>query len=213
MNGTYKFLQKLITRNFEDKTSAEICGQYQKTRDNEILAYEFCKNFSLWKRLIQKYGFFIEKEELPSLVLETLDKALSIFDTTGKTSLTTYIITCVKNKLIKANIHYELKNQIERECVSYNADTNADGEDSYLDLLEDITNEEEFDKLISEMDIDKNFDLNEFEKELCNLVVSGEAVFNLELAEAINKNRLTIYKKLKTLREKLSLESEYLRGM
>lgn len=211
MNETYKFLQKTITRDWTQKTNEELCELYQATKDNELLSTMFCRNFAVWKALTKKYGFFINSEEYPSIILEELDKVMMKFSGAKNYKFMTFATTCLRNKLMSLNIHYEVKNGVERSTISYDAETLADEENCYLDGLEDGECFETFSSACIEMDMKHNFNLNDKERRICELILSGEALHKLDLAEGLKRDRLTIYKYMKQLKEKLIAKEEYLR--
>lgn len=211
MNETYKFLQKTITRNWTTKTNEELCKIYQETKDNEILAYMFCKNFSLWKKLINKYGFFVNSDEISSYILEYIDIMLKSYNFEINNNFIKYAIIGIRNKLISLNRHFECKRRLERETISYNniVENDESDENEYFNSL---VYKDNLDDADTELDIDKNMQLNEKEKVLCKLVLSGEAVNKLEIAVGLKKNRLTVYNYIKSLQQKLLVNDEYLRG-
>lgn len=213
MNETYKFLQKTITRNWDNKTDEELCELYQKTNDNELISTIFCRNFSMWKRLLKKYGFFIETEEYPSIILETLDKAMKSYDAERKIAFTTLATTFVRNKLINMNRYYGIKKEVDRSAVSYDAILDTDDSTSYLDGLEDSTGADAISDICVELDMKYNMGLNRKELEVCNLILKNNSITKLEIAEELNKNRLTIYNYAKSIKEKFEADEEYLRGM
>lgn len=213
MNETYKFLQKTITRDWTQKTNEELCELYQSTKDNELLSTVFCRNYAVWKGLLKKYGFFISAEEHPSIILEELDKLMSKFTKDKNYKFMTFATTCIRNKLMSLNIHYEVKNGVERSTISYDMSTEIDEENCYLDGLEDTDCFATIESACIELDMKHNFNLNEKERKICDLVLSGEAVHKLDLAEGLSRDRLTIYKYMKQLKEKLEAKEEYFRGI
>lgn len=214
MNETYKFLKRTITRNWEDKTDEEIVKMYQENNLNELLSYEFCKYFKLIQKLIRKYGIFIEQEELSSLTLELLNKAMTKYKTDGKIKFCTFMYTVMKNGIIKESVHYEVKGCIIRNTCSYDnvaVDEENDNDKAYIEVLEDKKSNI-YNTLLVEADANMNFDLNEKEKEVCRLILEGKGEDKLDIADGMKKDRITIYKYLKIIKEKLRTNELYLRS-
>lgn len=220
MNETYKFLQKTITQNWKNKTDEEICKLYQETGMNELISYMFCNNFSFLKSLLNKYGFFINEDEKASYILEFLEKSMSTYSNEKNTKFLTHAYIIIRNNLIVKNKHYGCKKIIERNTISYdnivdkensNMGMSSNEENIFLNVFED-KNSRFVDGLIVEEDFNNNFNLNEKEKNICNLILKGVAVNKLEISEGLNKNRLSVYNYIKKLKNKIIASDEYLRS-
>lgn len=209
MKETYKFLSKLITKNWKDKSNEDICRIYQETKQDELLAYEFCKNYNILNFLLHKYGFFIEEDLRSSYVLEYLNIAMTTFDCGGKTRFLTYLTTVMRNRLITTNRKSAKNKALLDNTVSYDDLISEDNENSF-DTLFDSGFEKEYEKAIMKMDVFNNSNLNQKEMDICNLIVDGRIVHKSEAKDTFNFNNINgVYSKIK---RKLSNKEEYLRS-
>ena len=198
MNETFKFLTKTITRNWGTRTNEELCEIYKKTNDDEIISYMFCNNIQLWKRIANKYGFFIEKDSIPSYILEYISKALRTYGNDRPASLLTYMTLCVRNALISLNLQAECKNI---DYISY--DNEVDEEKTFLVSIENKDAKDEFyDKELEETIINNDI-LTDAEKRVCILIIRNEALTRTEIAQEMGVIRQTVYSYIKSLRSKI----------
>lgn len=198
MNETFKFLTKTITRNWKTMTNEELCETYKRTNDDEIISYMFCNNIQLWKSIANKYGFFIEKDSIPSYILEYISKALRTYGSDKPASLLTYMTRCVKNALISLNLQAECKSI---DCISY--DNILDEEKTFLSGIEDKDAKDEFyDKELEEIIINNDI-LTDAEKRVCLLIIRNEAITRTEIAQELGVIRQTVYNYIKSLRSKI----------
>lgn len=211
MNETYKFLKKTITKNFNDTSDEDICELYQHGGDNELISSIFCRHFMLWKSLLKKYGFFVDSDEYPSIILENLDKAMKSFARDKNTTFKTLATTIIRNNLINLNRYYGLKKEVERTSVSYDVQVDENDDNSFLDGIEDCKYGIDINAICTELDVKHSLNLNNKEINVCSTILNGEAENKLEIAHAINKSRFTVYEYIRNIKDKL--DEEYFRGL
>lgn len=201
MINTYNFLKNTITKGekFKQMDDISLCKLYQDTKNEEIITYEFCKHLKLWLRISQRFKNLPSSEDIPSLVLIAIERALRTFDLEKNIKFITYVGTVVFREL-ENKIYFSAKRNIN--CISLEDTVGGETEDiTYQDIIKDerdIFNEFEIRDYLEKAPLKKE------ELELCKILMeSNSKISNKELAETLNKHRHTIRNIKISLKSKL----------
>lgn len=208
MVQTYNFLKTTLTKKekFKLMTDEELVKVYQQTQDGEILTYEFCKHIKLWMKISSKFMGLSYTEDIPSLILIALTRALTSFDFEKNIIFKTYAGTC---------IYRELENKLypreRRKINTVSTDTKLSVGTENLTYADIISDEKDYFNLVDMKDFIEKSALTNNEIKVCKLLMSSnKGLKNKEIACELNVHRHTVAKIKDSLKNKLqNLKENY----
>lgn len=185
MNGTLEMLKSLIPQNKNKMSLEEIAQSYQQQEDSALLALAFDRVFLLIISKSSKY-YKINSEDVASLSLEQLHRAMKDYDPDYGTKFTTLFVMYLENELRRMTEFLALNPR------KLNSET--ENVDDHLDLSYTVLDFSESELLAG---------LGENERLLCQALIGGARM--ADLPEMFGYSSSLAYK----LRGKLKNNDEF----
>lgn len=201
-NQTYKMMSKVaeqIEEDNEDKL-VEMYKEGEEGKKSQVLAKLFVLNYGLINKNSNKY-MSIEQDIAESIALESLEKAIKDYSSSGKSKLSSYFILIYKRDLVNEYKKVKAdKRQLNEDSASVDVLTN--GENGNFG----VTYENNHMFYEDEVDIDfyeLDFLTDNEKKILSEYKKCGFKANQKDIAERLNVNKSSISRAINRLSDKL----------
>lgn len=205
MIKTYNLLKKSISNNFisvnGNKSNDELAVIYQKTKDEQIPAYIYCRNFNYWVK-VSKMINFIEYDDIASIILEKIVLGLKTFNPDFHASLLTYIYVNIYNEFGRLKTNRKYKGRIIDSSL-LNLDMELCDEGTLADVLP--ADDTDLQTTMLKITIDTDRMLTPKEKQLCHLIIDNPSISVNELGAEMKVTTMYIWILKKNLAKKLKI--------
>lgn len=124
-NQTYKMMLK-VAEQIEEDNEDKLVEMYEKGRESEVLAKLFVLNYGLITKNSNKY-MSIEQDIAESIALESLEKAIKDYSSSGRSKLSSYFILIYKRDLVNEYKKVKAdKRQLNEDSASVDVLTNGE---------------------------------------------------------------------------------------
>lgn len=201
MNETLEFLKKSIRDSkLKEKSTEELVKIYQETKDDQVIAIIYCRDYKSIKFLESK-KLLIDEDQRTSIILETIERCLLRHNSNSEASFLTYLNNAIDYNLWTYIDCYLKHKGRDKYTVSFDelsdlgisiTTTKTTQED--LQEFENI----DFEALLNNLNLTKN------ELTYCKLVAFTPNITVNEIAKALNIQRVSVWYLKNRLKEKLS---------
>lgn len=124
-NQTYKMMSK-VAEQIEESNEDKLVEMYENGRESEVLAKLFILNYGMITKTNNKY-VSIEQDIAESIALQSLEKAIRDYASSGKSKLSSYFILIYKRDLVNEYKKVKAdKRQLNEDSASVDVLTNGE---------------------------------------------------------------------------------------
>ena len=202
MVATYRLMSQILSDENKNLSNEELVAKYNKSFNPSVLAELFCKNFKLlcgWAFKPQ-YKSRIDKDDIVSYVLESLERAVKTYKPDSGCVFNTYLGRVVNLQLQWALNRLNHKGRAERVLSLDKFEEDNDNEDNEIGYINydnyglDLTN--------LYYTIDKSF-LSDTDKQVCYIILENPRITEFEIADKLKCSRGKVHNIKNRLRVQL----------
>lgn len=209
MSTTLNTLKTLAREYNGGKDDKSLLANYNDLyHKNEVIAYIYCTNYNLFRSKVGKFLNILNEDDIDSVILESIDKAMINFDITRGNKLIPYMTNVIYNEVryqaqsIRKGDRVALLNSTRFESVIECKENSPElaeinQEIALATSVEDSHETMELNSLI------ESLNLSQAQKNFLSILIAKPSLKDVEVAKILGVGRSSIANMKKRIREKL----------